>query len=80
MSDRYYRIISRETFDRAPLGGIKGNRDSQRMSIDQTQVIVERAAELRANDRWVDEVEALQIVSGPEWSEADPYAWCREQA
>ena len=62
MSNRYYRVISRETFDRAPLGGIKGNRDTQRMSIDRTQVIVERAAELRANDRWVDEVEALQIV------------------
>lgn len=80
MSDRYYRIISRETFDRAPLGGIKGNRDTQRMSIDKTQVIVERAAELRANDRWFLEVEALQIVRGPQWSEADPYAWCREQA
>lgn len=79
MTDRYYRIISRETFDRAPLGGIKGNRDTQRVSIDGMQVIVERAAELSANDRWIHEVEALQIVRGPEWSEADPYAWCREQ-
>ena len=80
MTDRYYRIISRETFDRAPLGGSKGNRDTQRMSIDETQVIVERAAELSVNDRWLDEVEALQIVRGPEWSEVHPYAWCREQA
>lgn len=73
MSERYYRIISRETFDRAPLGGIKGNRDTQRISIDGTLVIVERTAELRANDRWINEYEALDVVIGPEWSDPNPF-------
>jgi hypothetical protein len=73
MSNRYYRIISRETFDRAPLGGIKGTRESQRSNLDGSQFIVERAAEFRANDRWFDEVEALAVVTGPDWCDPNPF-------
>lgn len=73
MSERYYRIISRETFERAPVGGIKGSRESQRSNLDGSQFIVERAAELRANDRWFDEDEALAVVAGPEWSDPNPF-------
>lgn len=73
MSNRYYRIISRETFDRAPVGGIKGTRESQRSNLDGSQFMVERAAEFRVNDRWFDEVEALAIVAGPDWSNPNPF-------
>ena len=73
MNERYYRIISRETFDRAPIGGIKGTRESQRWNLDETHCIVERSPELDVNDRWVDEAKALTIVAEPDWSNPNPF-------
>lgn len=73
MNNRYYRIISRETFDRAPVGGIKGTRESQRWNSDGTHCIVERVPELDVNERWVDEAEALAIVAEPEWNDPNPF-------
>jgi hypothetical protein len=64
---RYYRIVSRQVFERIPFDGIVGNRESQRSNNDGNFFLVERAKGFPTNDRWLDVDEILSIVSAYDW-------------
>ena len=65
---KYYRIITIDVLNRVPIEGIDGDRSNQRVSVDGTKAIVERAEGFNANERWFTHEEALEIVAGPEWN------------
>ena len=72
-SEKYYRVVTRETFERIPFDGLLGQPATQRMSIDGNQFIVERAPEFSKNVRWFNHAEALALVAGPEWNDLNPF-------
>jgi len=72
--DSSYRIITREAFDRIPMEGIAGDRDTRhRWSRDRSLVMVKRPFGMDANARWMRHSDAMAILETPEWtiSEAD---------
>lgn len=72
--DSNYRIITREVFDRIPMEGIAGTRDTRhRRSRDRSLVMVKRPFGIDANARWMSHSDAIAILETPEWtiSEAD---------
>jgi len=72
-SEKYYRVVTREVFERIPFDGLVGDPPTQRMSIDGTQFIVERAAEFSKNSRWMNHAEAVAFVAAPEWNDPNPF-------
>lgn len=72
-SDKFYRVVTREVFERIPFDGLVGQPNTQRMSLDGSLFIVERAAEFSANARWISHAEAFILVSGPEWIDENRY-------
>ena len=72
-SEKHYRVVSSEVFERIPFDGLVGHRPTQRMSIDGTQFIVERAAEFSKNSRWMNHAEAVAFVAAPEWNDPNPF-------
>lgn len=69
---KHYRVIDMAVLLRAPLGGLHGDRDTQRTSIDGTKVIVERREGHTINERWMTHDSALVLMGTLEWSYIDP--------
>jgi len=72
-SEKFYRVVSREVFERIPFDGIVGEASTQRVSLDGSQFIVERAANFTKNARWISHAEAIELVLGPEWISPNRY-------
>ncbi len=74
MDTKFYRIVTREVFERIPFDGILGERETQRQSIDGTHFVLERNAEFPINERWLSHGETLELMATPEWSLPEQFA------
>jgi hypothetical protein len=72
-SEKFYRVVTREVFERVPFGGLIGPPETQRQRIDGEYYIVERAPGFDVNDRWLTNEEAKELVAGPDWTDPNPF-------
>jgi len=72
-SERFYRVVSREVFERIPFDGLMGTAQTQRARRDGQYYIVERAPNFDVNDRWISYEEALNLVAQPDWTDPNPF-------
>jgi hypothetical protein len=72
-SERFYRVVTRQVFERIPFDGLLGVPETQRPRRDGEYYIVERAPGFDVNERWMSYAEALELVAGPEWTDPNPF-------
>ena len=69
MITNYYRILTKEVFERIPVDGIVGGRNFRhKWSKNGLFVMVEREQGFNVNERWLTNEQALEVISTSDWT------------